>query len=112
MPTEPRPAKTRSITTEVKSTCGEIYITVGFNDNNSPFEIFIRFGKAGGCASAMADGFARLCSYALRSGMPISRAIKAFEGQSCQYGTENNCLNQIAIVLKDYDPDAIEVTND
>lgn len=97
-----RPHKTNSITTKVKTACGEIFVTIGLDSDNQPFEIFIRFGKAGGCGSAMADGIARLCSYALRAGMPLKRAIKAFEGQSCYAGSTNNCLNQIALVLENY----------
>jgi hypothetical protein len=99
-----RPKKLKSTTTEVKTACGEIYITVGLDSKDQPFEIFIRFGKAGGCGSAMADGIARMCSYALRAGMPLKKAIKAFEGQACHAGAENNCLNQIALVLKNYLP--------
>ncbi len=99
---EKRPKKTDSFTEKIITACGEIFVTVSLNSKNEPFEIFIRFGKAGGCGSAMADGIARLCSYALRAGMPLKRAIKAFEGQGCHAGKDNNCLNQIALVLKNY----------
>ena len=103
METIHRPQKVKSITTEIKTACGPIYVTIGFLHDLMPFELFIRFGKAGGCGSAMADGIARLYSYALRSGMPLKRAIRAFEGQMCHRSTTDNCLNQIAEVLKTYE---------
>lgn len=98
----PRPHITNSITSKIKTACGEIFVTISLDSNSQPFEIFIRFGKAGGCGSAMADGIARLCSYALRAGMPLKSVIKAFKGQSCYAGSTNNCLNQIALVLESY----------
>ena len=64
-----------------------------------PFEVFIRFGKAGGCGSAMADGIARLVSYGLRSGLDPRDAVKALFGISCHLGPKT-CLNEVASALR------------
>jgi hypothetical protein len=64
-----------------------------------PFEVFIRFGKAGGCGSAMADGLARLVSYGLRSGLEAQDAVKALDGISCHLGPRT-CLNEVASALR------------
>lgn len=57
-----------------------------------------RFGKAGGCSSAMADGLAHLLSYGLRSGLAPQAAIKALSGISCYRGPRT-CLNEVAVAL-------------
>jgi hypothetical protein len=99
---EDRPQAVETETIEMNTACGKIYITIGCIEKNKPYEMFIRFGKAGGCGSAMADSMSKMCSYALRLGMPLKRVIKAFAGQSCHHGVNNNCLNQISQVFKQY----------
>lgn len=89
-----RPRVAPSFTVMQKTHCGKIFITVT-HQNDKPFEVFIRFGKAGCCGSAMADGIARLISYGLRSGMCANDAIKALEGIGCHLGA-NTCLNAVA----------------
>jgi hypothetical protein len=90
----PRPPATLSFTVQRRSHCGKIFITVTTR-KNKPFEVFIRFGKAGGCSSAMADGVARLVSYGLRSGLAAQDAVKALSGISCHRGPKT-CLNEVA----------------
>jgi hypothetical protein len=63
--------------------------------SGEPMEVFVRFGKAGGCGSAMADGIAKLMSYGLRSGLDPHDAVKALSGIGCHLGS-NTCLNVIA----------------
>lgn len=76
--------------------CGEIFTTVTIDSTTGkPAEVFIRFGKAGGCGSAIADGIARLASYGLRSGLDPKDAIKALEGIGCHHGS-NTCMSVVA----------------
>jgi hypothetical protein len=83
-------------TIERRSSCGKIYTTVTVSPTTAaPMEVFVRFGKAGGCGSAMADGIARLVSYGLRSGLEPNDAVKALSGIGCHLGS-NNCLNCVA----------------
>ena len=92
----PRPKTLPSETYEMDTACGPIYVTITHNkDQNRPLELFIRFGKGGGCASAIADGMARIVSYALRSGMEPSLVIKGLAGIGCHQGA-NTCMHAIA----------------
>lgn len=92
-----RPGITSSYTIMLRSNCGKIFITITYLDGK-PFEVFIRFGKAGGCSSAMGDGMARLISFGLRSGMSADDAVKALFGIGCHLGP-NTCLNAVASAI-------------
>jgi hypothetical protein len=91
-----RPYAVTGFTIARQSNCGKTYTTVTIApETNEPLEVFIRFGKAGGCGSAMADGIARLMSYGLRSGLNPRDAIKAISGIGCHLGAKT-CLNSVA----------------
>ena len=106
-PKNPRPAATKGFTLVRKTDgCGKLFITVTVSQENTPIEVFVRFGKAGGCGSAMADGIAKLVSYGLRSGMEPTDAVKALAGIQCHQGPRT-CLHVISeaigLVLKHLD---------
>jgi hypothetical protein len=94
----PRPIAVPGYTIQRRSHCGKLFVTVTTRDGK-PFEVFIRFGKAGGCSSAMTDGIARLMSYGLRSGLDPEDAIKALSGISCHLGPKT-CLNEVASAIR------------
>jgi hypothetical protein len=95
-----RPMAAKGITVEQGSHCGKIFTTVTISpETNQPMEVFIRFGKAGGCGSAIADGLARLASYALRSGMDPSEAVKALSGIGCHHGNQT-CMQAVSESLR------------
>lgn len=94
----PRPIAAPGYTIQRRSHCGKLFVTVTTREGK-PFEVFIRFGKAGGCCSAMADGIARLVSYGLRSGLDPEDAIKALFGISCHLGPKT-CLNEVASAIR------------
>ena len=96
-PKSPRPTAAPGYTIQRHSHCGKLFVTVTTRDGR-PFEVFIRFGKAGGCGSAMADGLARLVSYGLRSGLDAADAVKALSGISCHLG-RRTCLNEVAVAI-------------
>jgi hypothetical protein len=97
-PKSPRPAAAPGYTIQRRSPCGKLFVTVTIQDDK-PFEVFIRFGKAGGCGSAMADGLARLVSYGLRSGLEAQDAVKALSGIACHLGPRT-CLNEVAAAIR------------
>ncbi len=97
-PKTTRPATAPGFTIQRRSHCGKIFVTVTTLEGK-PFEVFIRFGKAGGCGSAMADGIARLLSYGLRSGLEAQDAVKAMSGISCHLGPRT-CLNEVASAIR------------
>jgi hypothetical protein len=93
-----RPVAAPGFTIQRRSHCGKLFVTVTTQDGK-PFEVFIRFGKAGGCGSAMADGIARLVSYGLRAGLEAQDAVKALDGISCHL-CPRTCLNEVASALR------------
>lgn len=97
-PKTTRPAAAPGFTIQRRSHCGKIFVTVTTQEGK-PFEVFVRFGKAGGCGSAMADGIARLLSYGLRSGLEAQDAVKAMSGISCHLGPRT-CLNEVASAIR------------
>ena len=97
---QPRPNALPGITYKMPTHCGKIYVTVTVTADGLPFEVFVRFGKAGHCGAAIFDGMTKLVSYALRSGMDSTEVVKAFSGIVCSYGRET-CLNAVADALKD-----------
>lgn len=91
-----RPKSVQGFTLQQQSQCGKIFTTVTLSpETGTPMEVFIRFGKAGGCGSAIADGIARLASYALRSGMDPVEAVKALGGIGCHLGN-NTCMQAVS----------------
>ncbi|MDD3293968.1 MAG: TSCPD domain-containing protein [Geobacteraceae bacterium] len=94
-PKTSRPHAASGFTIARRSNCGKIFTTVTLFPSGEPMEVFVRFGKAGGCGSAMADGIAKLMSYGLRSGLDPHDAVKALSGIGCHLGS-NTCLNVIA----------------
>lgn len=97
-PKTKRPTAASGYTIQRRSHCGKLFVTVTTREGK-PLEVFIRFGKAGGCGSAMADGVARLVSYGLRSGLQAEDAVKALAGISCHQGPRT-CLNEVASAIR------------
>lgn len=77
----PRPDMTTGITERVKIGCGNLYITVNYDDKGI-CEIFTNTGKAGGCPS-QSEATARLASIALRSGSDVRSIIDQLKGIRC-----------------------------
>ncbi|MFA5794349.1 MAG: vitamin B12-dependent ribonucleotide reductase [Candidatus Brocadiia bacterium] len=70
-------------TRKVKTGCGNLYVTINYDENGRPFELFSAMGKAGGCAASQTEGLSRLVSFALRSGADIKEVVKQLKGISC-----------------------------
>lgn len=77
----PRPETTNGFTERVKIGCGNLYITVNY-DENGACEIFTNTGRAGGCPS-QSEATARLVSIALRSGINVESIISQLKGIRC-----------------------------
>jgi len=78
----PRPKAMAGSTREVKTGCGDMYVTIN-NDENGPFEMFCAMGKSGGCISAYSEAIGRLVSLALRSGVDPKQVVKQMKGIRC-----------------------------
>lgn len=77
----PRPNVTTGFTERVKIGCGNLYITVNY-DENGICEVFTNTGRAGGCPS-QSEATARLVSIGLRSGLDVDSIIEQLKGIRC-----------------------------
>ena len=78
-----RPSKVQGITEKVHTGHGNMYVTVNFDEEKTPFEVFSNLGKAGGCDSAQLEAISRLASLALRSGIETQDVIDQLRGITC-----------------------------
>ena len=95
----PRPTVTTGFTEKVKIGCGNLYITVNY-DENGICEVFTNTGRAGGCPS-QSEATARLVSIGIRSGMDPREIIQQLRGIRCP-----SCLRQSGVTVTSC-PDAI-----
>ncbi len=95
----PRPDVTMGITEKVRIGCGNLYITVNY-DEHGICEVFTNLGRAGGCPS-QSEATSRLVSMALRSGMDVETLIEQLKGIRCHSTLRQNGLKVLSC------PDAI-----
>ena len=102
-----RPENISGETTKVKTSCGNLYLTVNYTVGDEgmkvPFEVFIRVGKAGGCAAAQSESIGRLISVILRHNPELDTDIvKQLSGVRCHLSNESasSCADAVAKMLK------------
>jgi ribonucleoside-diphosphate reductase alpha chain len=82
-----RPEVLHGRTYKVRTGCGSLYVTINDDvpEGGKPIEMFLRLGKAGGCASATAETTGRLVS----------------EGISCHSSSEEkpSCVHAASVAL-------------
>ncbi|NUM25731.1 MAG: vitamin B12-dependent ribonucleotide reductase [Candidatus Buchananbacteria bacterium] len=75
-----RPMMMRGTTYKVKTSYGDLYITINDDEQGNPFEVFATIGKAGGFFSAKSEAICRLVSLALRAGIPAQEVVSQIKG--------------------------------
>lgn len=98
-----RPEITKGITEKVRIGCGNLYITVNYDDKGI-CEVFTNLGRAGGCPS-QSEATSRLISIALRSGLDVKSIIEQLKGIRCHSTLRQRATNKDIKVLSC--PDAI-----
>ncbi len=78
-----RPRTTYGVTERVRTGHGNMYVTINFEGDSQPFELFGTLGKSGGCDSAQLEAISRLVSLALRSGVDPRHIIQQLRGITC-----------------------------
>ena len=78
-----RPTTVTGVTERVRTGHGSMYVTVNFDEEGRPFEVFSTLGKAGGCDSAQLEAISRLVSLALRSGIDPNQIVEQLRGITC-----------------------------
>ena len=94
-----RPKTTYGLTEKVRIGCGNLYVTVNF-DENGLCEVFTNLGRAGGCPS-QSEATSRLASLALRSGIEVKAIIEQLRGIRCHSTLKKDGLQVLSC------PDAI-----
>ncbi|MFQ5835019.1 MAG: TSCPD domain-containing protein, partial [bacterium] len=104
----PRAKVTYGMTREIKTGCGDLYVTINEDEHGNPFEVFAQLGKSGGCAASQTEAIGRLASLALRSGISWELVVKQLKGISCDrpYGLGKDkilsCADAVAKAIELY----------
>ena len=75
-----RPQTLSSITDRIRTGHGNLYVTITFDEEQRPFEVFTNLGKAGSSDAAYLEAVSRLASLALRSGVGVEQVIDQLRG--------------------------------
>jgi ribonucleoside-diphosphate reductase alpha chain len=100
-----RPLKVKGTTYRMVTGCGNLYVTVNY-DELGLFECFAAMGKAGGCAASQAEAVSRMISLALRSGVEPESIVKQLKGVRCpapgwtSEGVIYSCADAIARAIE------------
>ena len=95
-----RPGAIHGLTERIRTGHGNMYVTINFDEQDHPFEMFTTLGKAGGCDSAQLEAISRLVSLLLRCGVSAGYIIDQLGGITCCPAWDNGVLVRSA-------PDAI-----
>lgn len=93
-----RPKELFGKTTQADTGCGPMYVTINC-DQQQFAEVFIKLGKAGGCAYAQNEALSVMIAMALQLGASFPQIIKALGGIKC--ARTNSCAEGVAQVFKE-----------
>jgi len=103
---KPRPEVILGHTTKTSTGCGNLYVTINYDEDGNPFEAFTQMGKAGGCASSQLEAIGRLVSLAMRSGIDTKVIHEQLRGIRCPVPSWNkgtrvlSCADAISQVIE------------
>jgi ribonucleoside-diphosphate reductase alpha chain len=102
-----RPKSLAGKTYKAKTGCGNMFVTIN-EDEAGLFEVFVRFGKGGGCSSTIGESIGRLVTLAFRTGGTMDEVIKQISGITCHQQLPKigddpavlSCVDALGQVLK------------
>ena len=97
-----RPASLTGITDRIRTGHGTMFVTINFDEEGNPFEVFANLGKSGGSDSAYLQAIARLASMSLRAGVEPDQIVDQLRGITDEPAWDGGTLVRSA-------PDAIAI---
>ncbi len=105
-----KPARiSKGDTVKIVTPCGTLYMTINFSeqDHNKglPFEVFVHYGKNGGCVASSMVILGRFLSLSLRAGVDLSKVARQLIGTRCLKFIDEeklSCYHLLGLALQNY----------